>query len=88
MKKNASSHGKSALGMGRRPVLCTTVPANLGIEIMFPEQQKQQSCFYRCVALDLSYLQKSGFFSSTFMTQALNERHKVWEMLAGRPAAA
>lgn len=52
MKKNASSHGKSVLGMGHRPVLCTTVPANLGIEIMFPEQQKQQSS----VSIDVWHL--------------------------------
>lgn len=89
MKKNVSSHGKSALGMGHRPVLCSTVPVNLGIEIMFPEEQKQQSS----ISVDVWHLiclicKNLGFFSNTSMTQALNERQKVWEMLAGRPAAA
>lgn len=39
-KKNASSHGNGAIGMGHRPVLCPIAPANLGIEIPFQKQQQ------------------------------------------------
>lgn len=74
--------------MGHRPGLCTPVPVNLGIDYVPRTAEAAKIYFYRCVGLDLSYLQKSGFFSNTSMTQALNERQKIREMLAGRPAAA